>query len=204
MRTAARASLRLRRFAGPTCPPHGWSVPVRSLSTNAGAASDYFATLNVPRQFALSHTELKQSYHKLMAELHPDRQSLKSTDDQAHAAVGAAQVTHAYNVLSNPHQRAVHMLDLVGKPLDEAAGTELVGMEFLMEIMQLREDIASVTKQEDMISMMKDIQDQVDKVCSLLAAAFEDQDLEKALQLTAQLQYWNRVDETLREKIDVS
>ena len=140
-----------------------------------------------------------------MAELHPDRQSQKSVDEQAIAAVGAAQVTHAYNVLSNPHERAVHMLDLVGKPLDEAAGTELVGMDFLIEIMQLREDIASTTtNQDDMHAMMKDIQNQMDMVCSLLATAFENQDLEQALQLTAQLQYWNRVDETLREKIDVS
>jgi molecular chaperone HscB len=165
---------------------------------------DFFAVLQVPRTFAISNAELKQSYHKLMADLHPDRQSQKSVDEQAHAAVGAAQVTNAYNVLSNPHQRAMHMLDLVGKPLDEASGTKLVGMDFLVEIMQLREDIASATNQEEMVLKMKDIQVRVETVCSSLAAAFEDQDLEKALQLTAQLQYWNRVDEILREKIDVS
>ena len=202
MKTAARSSISLRhRARGGGPPPLITRCWVRLYAT---AASDYFATLNIPRTFAVSHSELKHSYHKLMAELHPDRQSQKSVNEQTIAAVGAAQVTHAYNVLSNPHERAVHMLDLVGKPLDEAAGTELVGMEFLMEIMQLREDIASTTNQDDMNAMMKDIQKQIDMVCSLLATAFENQDLEKALQLTAQLQYWNRVEETLREKIDVS
>jgi Fe-S protein assembly co-chaperone HscB len=173
----------------------------------ATSDDNYFATLNVPRSFAISNDELKQSYHKLMADLHPDRQSQKLPHEQELAANGAAQVTHAYTVLQNPHERAVHMLELLDNPLEEASGgDELVGMEFLMEIMELREEIASTTNQEVLSKLMKDNQARMETLCVDLAIAFDDTttNLETALQLTAQLQYWNRIDETLHEKIDVS
>ena len=166
-------------------------------------ASDYFATLNVPRKFAISNEELKQSYHKLMSELHPDRQSQKSSHDQEHAAAGASHVTNAYNVLSKPHERAVHMLELLDRPLEEATGSELVGSEFLMEMMELREDIASAADQEVLVKMMQVNQARVEGLCAKLADAFDATDLASALKLTAELQYLNRVDETLREKINV-
>jgi molecular chaperone HscB len=139
-----------------------------------------------------------------MSELHPDRQSQKSSHDQQHAADGAAQVTNAYNVLSHPHERAVHMLELLDKPLEEAAGSELVGSDFLMEMMELREDIASPTDQEGLVIVMQANQARIEALCKELANAFDATDLASALKLTCELQYLNRVDETLREKIDVA
>jgi Fe-S protein assembly co-chaperone HscB len=181
--------------------PKTWPLPGFQIRF---FASDYFATLNVPRKFAISNDELKQSYHKLMSELHPDRQSQKSSLEQQHAASGAAHVTHAYNVLTQPHERAVHMLELLDRPLEEASGSELVGTEFLMEMMELREDIASAADQEILVEMMKVNQARMEVLCETLADAFDAADLERALKLTAELQYLNRVDQTLREKIDVA
>jgi hypothetical protein len=44
----------------------------------------------------------------------------------------------------------------------------------------------------------------MEKICEKLPKLFESNDLDEAYRLTATLQYLHRIDETLREKIDVS
>lgn len=173
----------------------------RLIDSKRYFASDYFATLGVPRSFAVTNDELKQSYRTLMADFHPDRHTLKSQEEQEIKAEEASKVTNAYAVLQNPHERAVHLLELLDKPLEETASQKLVGMEFLMEIMELREAIAAQEEQADLEVMKTNNEETFNSICEDLVAAFDGEDLDKALQLTAQLQYFNRIDETLRDKI---
>jgi len=56
-----------------------------------------------------------------MSKLHPDRHTLKPPEEQERLTQEASQVTRAYGIITNPHSRAVHLLDLLGKPLEEAS-----------------------------------------------------------------------------------
>lgn len=175
-----------------------------TTETRSTKIEDYFERLQLPRSFSVEKQELKQSYRKLMATLHPDRHTMESQEKQDDFSEEASQVTRAYSILQNPHERAVHLLELMGRPLEEAASSEVVGMEFLMEIMELREEIAETTEEADLERLIDDNQARMDAVGVKLATAFENADtLDDALQLTAQLQYWNRIDETLQEKTEV-
>ena len=58
---------------------------------------------------------------KRMTELHPDRHTLKSSDEQNFFRMKASEVTRAYTILNNPHERAVHLMKLLGKPMDESS-----------------------------------------------------------------------------------
>ena len=69
-----------------------------------------------------------------------------------------------------------------------------------MEIMEIREAIDGASGQKEVKRLMDDINAHVQATTLQLADAFEHDNLDEALQLTAQLQYWNRCQETLREK----
>lgn len=161
-----------------------------------------FQVLGLPERFAIDDNELKQSYRKLMIDYHPDKHTAKSADDQEELEQQASAVTRAYQTLKQPHTRAVHLLDVVGHPTEEAASGELVGGEFLMEIMEIREEIQATLGDEALRKLLHENQARIDETCVELAEAFDENDLDKALELTARLQYWNRIDETIREKMD--
>jgi len=69
-----------------------------------------------------------------------------------------------------------------------------------MDIMEIREAIEGASGQREVRSLMDEIQGHVDATTVKLADAFQHDNLDCALRLTAQLQYWNRCKETLREK----
>jgi DnaJ-domain-containing protein 1 len=62
---------------------------------------------------------LKKAYKKLMQKLHPDLHRNKSEEEQDDIHDQASNVTRAYRTLLEPQHRALHLLELMGKPLDE-------------------------------------------------------------------------------------
>lgn len=80
-------------------------------------------------------------------------------------------------------------------------------MEFLMMVMELREAIDS-SPPEKMEALMQEIQNNIQQVLDELEIAFDGNesktDLERARKLSAQLQYWHRIESTIRDKMDAS
>lgn len=60
-----------------------------------------------------------------MQKLHPDQHRNRSHEEQDELHNRASIVTHAYHVLSNPHHRAVHLLKLMGKPMEESTSVSM-------------------------------------------------------------------------------
>jgi curved DNA-binding protein CbpA len=65
--------------------------------------TDLFALLGEPRRPWLDPESLKEKYHQLTAEHHPD---------VAGATADFAEINRAYQLLSDPHTRLRHLLDL--------------------------------------------------------------------------------------------
>lgn len=137
-----------------------------------------------------------------MAEYHPDRHGDTPFVQQHELEDKASAVTAAYETLKEPHTRAVHQLHLLGNPMEEAISGDLVGNAFLMGIMEIRETIAQTTGDTLLKPMLDENQKRIQETCEDLAIAFQTRDLQKALELTARLQYWKRIEETLRDKMD--
>jgi len=135
-----------------------------------------------------------------MKELHPDAQHNNinnNTDEQASA------VTRAYDTLKRPHERASHLLQVMGCPLEEETTSKLVGACFLMDIMMKREEIEEAGDDQWQLKQLFDKNVvRLEEAYQQLDAAFQARDMNTARKLTAQLQYWNRIDETLREALD--
>lgn len=75
-----------------------------------------------------------------------------------------------------------------------------MGQEFLMDIMEIREAIDTTSEQSEIRRLVGEIEGHIHSTAQELANAFQHEQLECALRLTAELQYWNRCLETLREK----
>ena len=181
----------------------------------ADGVINQFELLGLPTVFQIDEQQLKTNYLKLMVESHPDKlvsQRGRSPTTPTSAAGNhnsgehdtnmASMVTKAFDVLQKPHTRAQHLLELAGRPLEEAATASLVGLEFLTEIMEWRESIQATSDQRKLHEWRDRCRDRTQETCRALAEALDAHDGDAALERTAQLQYWNRVDETLRDKMD--
>lgn len=168
------------------------------------AAWNAFDVLGVPERFKIDEDDLKKKYRKLMNEYHPDRNRQLSPDEQEEMGDKSSAVTQAYQELTSPHTRASHLMAVRGKPMNETLSQEAVGMDFLMQVMEIREEVDSVETGSDeaLRNLLASNEQKIAETCTELETAHESGDLDRALQLTAQLQYWNRVTETIREKME--
>jgi DnaJ-domain-containing protein 1 len=166
---------------------------------------------------------LKDSYRKLMVLHHPDKVQAAS----AATPTDASAITHAYQTLRHIHSRAAHRLDLLlGRADSESTNSmDIVGMEFLMEIMEVRsemedciqdlpesgtgQDQSAVTEQRLRQLWLENRHRTLQTNRALSAAWMErserekERDLHAIQKLTAQLQYFHRIDETIREHVHV-
>ena len=117
----------------------------------------------------------------------------------------ASDITDAYAVLRAPHQRAVHLLELLGTPLDEDTSGDVLGMEFLMEVMEVREELEDAGAElPRLLAIRAANQEQMDELHAQLRGAFDDsRDLTVAHALTARLQYLQRIEDEVVSKLPV-
>lgn len=170
----------------------------------SAAPPDHFALLRVERRFDLDSGQLKGSYKGLMGDAHPDRHGRASAEEQQRVADHAASITDAYAVLREPHLRAVHLLELLGAPLDEETSSDVLGAGFLMEVMEAREELEEAAGAEDAprLQALRDAnRDAVGALHAALGPAFAGGDLEQARALTARLQYLQRIEAEIRERL---
>lgn len=116
----------------------------------------------------------------------------------------SSHVTQAYQQLTSPHTRAAHLMTLRGKPMTETASQEIVGTEFLMQIMEIREAVENVMagSDDELKALLQENEARIADTCREFEQALDHGNLDNALQQTARLQYWNRVSETIKEKME--
>src|SRR5687767_12186297 len=78
---------------------------------------DPFATLGLPRSFAVDADALERRYRALQRKLHPDRFALKPAAERRASLERATAVNEAYRVVKDPVRRAEALLALAGVAL---------------------------------------------------------------------------------------
>ncbi|WP_372861188.1 Fe-S protein assembly co-chaperone HscB [Spongiibacter sp.] len=104
---------------------------------------DHFSLLGVERSFELDERALTLSYRALQRSAHPDRFAGDDERQRRLAVQKSAQINEAYETLRSPTRRAAYLLELAGQAVDGAAKT-FRDPEFLMQQMQLREELAEL------------------------------------------------------------
>ena len=157
---------------------------------------DAFALLDEPRQPWLDADALKQKFLQRSSEVHPDRVHSAGADEKQRANQHYAELNAAYNILRDPRQRLLHLLELEhgAKPADIQRippGT----MDLFVEVGQLCRDVdaflserANVTSPMLKVQMFERGMEWTDKLQALQQNINAKRD-----ELTSELQQMNAV-----------
>ncbi|CAK1695063.1 (Fe-S) cluster biosynthesis co-chaperone HscB [Vibrio crassostreae] len=109
---------------------------------------NHFELFGLPLQFQLDGSLLSSQFRDLQRQFHPDKFATASERDRLLAVQKAAQINDAYQVLKNPISRAEYLLVQHGEDIRGEQQTMQDPM-FLMEQMELREELEHITDSSD-------------------------------------------------------
>ncbi|WP_038175038.1 MULTISPECIES: co-chaperone HscB [Vibrio] len=124
---------------------------------------NYFELFGLPSQFALDGSLLASQFRQLQTQFHPDKFATASERDRLMAVQKAAQINDAYQILKNPISRAEYLLAENGVELRGEQQTMQDPM-FLMEQMELREELEDIAASDDPESALFDFDTKVSKM----------------------------------------
>lgn len=140
---------------------------------------NHFELFGLPSQFQLDGSLLSSQFRELQKRFHPDNFATASERDRLMAVQKAAQINDAYQVLKHPISRAEYIL--------AENGTEIRGEQqtmqdptFLMEQMELREELEDIADNSDPESALFDFDSKVSKMYKQHLASVE-QELDQGL-----------------------
>ena len=127
--------------------------------SNNNTADTYFTLLGLPLSFAIDKDLLTRNYHEIQKSIHPDNYASAGDRERRLSVQKAAQINDALETLKNPVKRSIYLLSLYGIDIGENDGG--VDPAFLMEQMELRENLSQVADKEDPLAELDNILDDV-------------------------------------------
>lgn len=124
---------------------------------------NYFELFGLPTQFDLDGSLLSSQFRELQRRFHPDNFATASERDRLMAVQKAAQINDAHQVLKSSINRAEYLLSLNGVELRGEQQT-LQDPMFLMEQMELREELEAVEHSADPESALFDFDAKVSRM----------------------------------------
>ncbi|MEX0333743.1 co-chaperone HscB [Vibrio tubiashii] len=124
---------------------------------------NYFELFGLPSQFNLDGSLLSSQFRELQKQFHPDNFATASERDRLMAVQKAAEINDAYQVLKNPISRAEYILSENGVEIRGEQQTMQDPM-FLMEQMELREELEDISSSSDAEDALFDFESKVSKM----------------------------------------
>ncbi|ALR93388.1 co-chaperone HscB [Vibrio alginolyticus] len=135
---------------------------------------NHFELFGLPSQFKLDGSLLSSQFRELQKRFHPDNFATGSERDRLMAVQKAAQINDAYQVLKNPISRAEYILAEQGVEIRGEQQTMQDPM-FLMEQMELREELEEIADNSDPESALFDFDSKVSKMYKQHLASVEQE-----------------------------
>jgi len=135
---------------------------------------NYFQLFDLSEQYAIDENSLRTTYRELQRKTHPDKFAGASQHEQLLAVQYTATINDAYDVLMSPLKRAIYMLSLKGIELDEQ-GSASMDPVFLMEQMELREELENAEHAQDPEAALEKVADHLDAELENFQALFVSQ-----------------------------
>jgi len=118
---------------------------------------NHFELFGLPFQFELDGSLLSTQFRELQRRFHPDNFATASERDRLMSVQKAAQINDAFQTLKNPISRAEYMLS--EKEMDiRGEQKTLQDPEFLMQQMELREELEEIPDASDPESALFDFE----------------------------------------------
>jgi molecular chaperone HscB len=116
-------------------------------------SSNHFELFGLPLSFELDRGRLDARYRELQRQVHPDRFASASDQQRRISMQQAARLNEAYQVLKDPLRRGRYLLELRGQDFDDQQQS-LRDTAFLMEQMDLREELEAVAEAQDPLGVL--------------------------------------------------
>lgn len=121
---------------------------------------NHFELFGLPNQFELDGGLLSLQFRELQKRFHPDNFATSSERDRLLSIQKAAQINDAYQTLKNPVSRAEYILSERGHDI-RGEQTTMQDPMFLMQQMELREELESLPSSSDPESALFDFAENV-------------------------------------------
>lgn len=153
----------------------------------------YFELFEFEESFALDEALLDDRFRKLQNDFHPDRFA-GGTDRQKRASVQFSSfLNQAYHTLKNILPRALYLLEQKGFDV-EAYARENIDTVFLMQQIELREELESIAGDEGKLEQfLVSIMSQYSGTVGNAAVFFDLNEWEKAAIETVKLQFLDKL-----------
>ena len=136
---------------------------------------NYFKLLGLPVSFDINKELLNSNYHDIQKTVHPDKFANASDLERRLSVQKAAQINDALETLKNPLPRSIYLLSLYG--IELTGNDTSIDPAFLMEQMELRENLSQVGSKDDPLQELDEILDDVklriNQVIKELAQVFQ-------------------------------
>ncbi|MBF5042578.1 Fe-S protein assembly co-chaperone HscB [Aggregicoccus sp. 17bor-14] len=131
--------------ASPFCPACG-----KIAARPAGAT--HFDVFGLPRAYDVDAPALERSYRELSLKLHPDRFAQAEAKERRLSLEQTTALNEAFKTLKDPVRRAFYLLKLQGVDLDrdDASAQKNMPLDFLEEVMELREALDEAMEAKDL------------------------------------------------------
>lgn len=157
---------------------------------------NYFDLLGLPVGFDVDLERLTERYRELQRVVHPDRHASGTEKERRLAMQGATLLNEALETLQDPLLRARYLLRLQGGEPGPAGGRP-IAPEFLMEQMELREELAGLRHRPDPLAaageLIVRVGHCVEELVGRLGGRFAQGDLPTAAELVRELQFLRRL-----------
>jgi len=169
---------------------------------------NYFDFIGLPISFHIDQAVLSDLSRELQKTLHPDRYAHKSEREQRLAVQYMAHLNEAVATLRSPLLRAQYLLSLQGIDTISESSTAIDPM-FLMQQMELREQLEEIPDQEDpfdeLESMQDDVAESLQQLREQFAQCYQSEQLEDAAVIVRKMQFLEKLIveiERLEDRLD--
>ncbi len=136
--------------------------------------TNYYELFGLPVDYSVDREQLSSSYRQLQQQFHPDRFANAPQQERRLSLQMASRVNEGNRVLRDPIERARYLLELSGVDLG-TDGETLRDNQFLMEQMELREELEEVRQGRDPASGLEQFIEQMEKRISQQGVEFSEQ-----------------------------
>ena len=154
------------------------------------STSSAFELLGLPAQFDLDPDVIERAFFERSKEVHADKFASAPAAERVVALSRSRALNDAYVAIKKPVARAEYLLARAGVPIGD---NERLDPVFLMEILELREELAGSRDKPDVVArLQKDMKSRRDTAVGELAALFAANDLPAIKRTLIVLRYLQR------------
>ncbi len=166
-------------------------------------SQNHFELFALPEHYRLDRKDLDARYRELQRTAHPDRFANASDQERRLSVQRAAQINEAFETLKDPLKRGQYLLALRGHAIEDQQQTHQ-DPEFLMQQIELREQLAEVRIQDDPLQVLdtlsRQIRDQYRDLEAALGQALDSgADIDQAVTLALRMQFFTRLNNEVQE-----